>query len=215
MKTPKLPNTHPNPINIHTLHPYAHNPLPQVSRDNSGQQQTPTDTNRHQTTPTDVAKHPKRLFKDVWQFMLTSIFVCWCLMTSFTVLWCLQMSEGCLRSFSRGIWVLLIDLFKVWMRIRVYGSAQALYCVANTLYWKSFKRQIFTHLTVLKHQNTKTSLYELSKNHWVFALFEIIWYVRKQLLVTVFLDHPVCLEKKVKEQSPFVVDKNWVIFTYH
>ena len=71
------------------------------------------DNNRHQTTPTDVAKHPKRLFKDVWQFMLTSIFVCWCLMTSFTVLCCLQMSEGCLRSFSRGIWVLLIDLFKL------------------------------------------------------------------------------------------------------
>ena len=82
-------------------------------QDNNRHQQTPTDTNRHQTTPTDVAKHPKRLFKDVWQFMLTSIFVCWCLMTSFTVLCCLQMSEGCLRSFSRGIWVLLIDLFKV------------------------------------------------------------------------------------------------------
>ena len=40
-------NTHPNPINIHTLHPYAHNHLLQVSRDNSGQQQTPTKTNRH------------------------------------------------------------------------------------------------------------------------------------------------------------------------
>ena len=157
----------------------------------SGHFRTTTDTNRHQTTPTDVAKHPKRLFKDVWQFMLTSIFVCWCLMTSFTVLCCLQMSEGCLRSFSRGIWVLLIDLFKVWMRIRVYGSAQALYCVANTLYWKSFKRQIFTHLTVLKHQNTKTSLYELSKNHWVFALFEIFGLVRKILQSTVFNDHPV------------------------
>ena len=77
------------------------------------------------------------------------------------------------------------------MRIRVYGSAQALYCVANTLYWKSFKRQIFTHLTVLKHQNTKTSLYELSKNHWVFALFEIFGSVGKKLQSTVFNDHPV------------------------
>ena len=59
------------------------------------------------------------------------------------------------------------------MCIRVYGSAQALYCVANTLYWKSFKKQIFTHLTVLKHQNTKTSLHKLFKNHWVFTLFRI------------------------------------------
>ena len=77
------------------------------------------------------------------------------------------------------------------MRIRVYGSAQALYCVANTLYWKSFKRQIFTHLTVLKHQNTKTSLFELPKNHWVFALFEIFRPARKRLQSTVFNDHPV------------------------
>ena len=77
------------------------------------------------------------------------------------------------------------------MRIRVYGSAQALYCVANALYWKSFKRQIFTHLTVLKHQNTKTSLYELSKNHWVITLLEIFWSDRRNLQFTVNLDHPV------------------------
>ena len=81
------------------------------------------------------------------------------------------------------------------MRIRVYGSAQALYCVANALYWKSFKRQIFTHLTVLKHQNTKTSLYELSKNHWVFALFEIFglgnflekYYNLQSLMITLYI----------------------------
>ena len=103
LNTPLHPSTHSNPTNIHTLYPNALRHLLQVSRDTSGQQQTPTDTNRHQTTPTDVASHPKRLFKDVWQFMLTSIFVCWCLMASFTVLCCLKMSEGCLRSFSRGI----------------------------------------------------------------------------------------------------------------
>ena len=77
------------------------------------------------------------------------------------------------------------------MRIRVYRSAQPLYYVANALYWKSSKRQIFTHLAVLKHQNTKTSLYELSKNHWVFALFEIFGPIRKRLQSTVFNDHPV------------------------
>ena len=138
---------------------------------------TVKDNSRHQQTPNN---------KDVWQFMLTSIGICWCLMTSFTVLCCLQMSEGCLRSFSRGIWVLFIDLFKVWIRIRVYRSAQALYCVANALDWKSSKRQIFTHMTVLKHQNTKTSLYELSKNHWVYALFEIFGPVKKRLQSTLY-----------------------------
>ena len=148
------------------------------------------------SNPTNIHKlHPNALrhVKDVWQFISTSNGVCWCLMTSFTVLWCLQMSEGCLRSFSRGIWVLLIDLFKVWMRIRVYRSVQALYCVPYALYWKSSERQIFTHLTVLKHQNTKTSLYELSKNDWVFALFEIFGSIRKRIQSTVFIDHPVLL----------------------
>ena len=77
------------------------------------------------------------------------------------------------------------------MRIMVYGRVQALYCVANNLYWKSSERQIFTHLTVLKHQSTKTSLYELSKNHWVITLLEIVWSDRRNLQFTVNLDHPV------------------------
>ena len=42
---------------------------------------------------------------------------------------------------SEGIWVLFMDLFKVWMRIRLYRSGQALYGVANALYWKSSERQ--------------------------------------------------------------------------
>ena len=77
------------------------------------------------------------------------------------------------------------------MRIRLYRSGQALYGVVKALYWKSSKRQISTHLTVLKHQNTKTSLYKLSKNHWVIALLEIFGSVRKKLQFTVFNDHPV------------------------
>ena len=44
---------------------------------------------------------------------------------------------------------------------------------------------------ILKHQNTKTSLYKLSKNHWVIALLEIFGSVRKKLQFTVFNDHPV------------------------
>ena len=48
-----------------------------------------------------------------------------------------------------------------------------------------------THLGVLKHQNTKTSLYKLSKNHCVITLFEIFGSVRRDLQSTVSLDHPV------------------------
>ena len=76
------------------------------------------------------------------------------------------------------------------MRIRLYRSGQAPYGVANALYWKSSERQIFTHLNVLKHQNTKTSLYKLSENHCFFAHFELFGSVRKRLQSTVFNDHP-------------------------
>ena len=62
---------------------------------------------------------------------------------------------------------------------------------ANALLWKSSKTQNFTYLTILKHQNTKTSLYKLSENHWVFALIEFFGSVRKKLQSTVFNDHPV------------------------
>ena len=158
MKTPKLPNTHPNPINIHTLHPNALRHLLQISRDTLGQQQRPTDTKQHQQTLPDTQKGCSRMCGSLCWHQMAFAGVWWCLMTSFTVLCCLLMLEGCLRSFSRGTWVLFMDLSKVWMRIRVYESVQALYGVANVLYWKSSERQISTHLTVLKPQNTKTSL---------------------------------------------------------
>ena len=77
------------------------------------------------------------------------------------------------------------------MRLRVYRSVEAVNGAANALLWKSSKTQNFTYLTILKHQNTKTSLNELSKNHWVIALFEIFGSVSKKLQSTVFNDHPV------------------------
>ena len=83
------------------------------------------------------------------------------------------------------------------MHIRVFWSVQAFYGATNALYWKCFKRQNSTHLTPVKHQNTKTSLYKLTKNYWVITLFEILGSVRRDLQSTVSLDHPVSDEQKV------------------
>ena len=63
--------------------------------------------------------------------------------------------------------------------------------VCGILPWKYIKRQNSTHLTLLKHQNTKTSLYKLFKNHWVITLLGIFGFVRRNLQSTVSLDHPV------------------------
>ena len=87
--------------------------------------------------------------------------------------------------------MLFMDVCTISLRLRVHLSVLALYGAANALYWKSSERQNSTHLTLLKHQNTKTSLYKLSKNHWVIALFKFFGSVRKKLQLTVSLKHPV------------------------
>ena len=87
--------------------------------------------------------------------------------------------------------MLFMDVCKVLVHLRVLMPVWAFYGEANAVYWKSFERHNSTHLTLLKHQNTKTVLYKLHKNHWVITLFEIFGPVRNKLLVTVSLDHPV------------------------
>ena len=60
-----------------------------------------------------------------------------------------------------------MDVFKVWVPPREHLSVQALFGAAIALYWKIFERQNSMHLAFLKHQNTKTFLYKLSKNHCI------------------------------------------------
>ena len=78
-----------------------------------------------------------------------------------------------------------MGVFKVWVPSREHMSVEALYDAANVLYWKISERQNSTHLAFLKHQNTKTSLYKLSKNHLVITLLEIFGFVRRNLQSTV------------------------------
>ena len=87
---------------LHTFKPYKYTyTSPKCSQTPlsgiSGHFRTTTDTNRHQRTPTDVARHPKRLFKDLWRFMLTSNGVCRGLMVSNDVPYCLMLSADVKR----------------------------------------------------------------------------------------------------------------------
>ena len=83
-----------------------------------------------------------------------------------------------------------MDLFKVWVPPREHLSVQAIFGAACFVL-ENLERQNSTHLAFFKHQNTKTSLYKLPKNHWVFTLLEILGSVRRKLQSTVSLDHPV------------------------
>ena len=130
---------------------YALRHLLQVSRDNSGQQQTPTDTKQHQQAFPGTQKGCLRMCGGLCWHQRAFAGIRWCLLASFTVLRCLLMWEGCLRSFSKGIWVLFMDEFKVRLRIREYRSVQVFYGETNALHWKRFGRQNFAHQTFLKH----------------------------------------------------------------
>ena len=183
---------------LHTSKPHKHtytspicsqSPPPGVS----GQFRTTTDTNRNQQTPDDTNRRtqaPQKAVQgsvaapvDIEWHLLESVGVFWCLTASFSVLWCLEMWGGCLASFWKGIWVLVMDVFKVWVPPREHLSVQALYGATNASYWKCFKRQNSTHLTPLKHQNTKTFLYKLSKNSLGYCTSWNFWVRQKKITI--------------------------------
>ena len=86
-----------------------------------------------------------------------------------------------------------MGVFKVWVPPREHRGVQALYDAAIALHWKISERQNSTHLAFLKHQNTKTSLYKLSKNHWVIEFSKFLClseenYNLQSLWITLFLE---------------------------
>ena len=85
-----------------------------------------------------------------------------CLGPSVCVVWCLLVSVGVCLLLSRIVpryveevivimWVKCMYVYRVWMNVREFWSVQALYVATNALYWKFFKRQNSTHLTLLKY----------------------------------------------------------------
>ena len=133
-----------------------------------------------------AATHPWTTFWGAWDRLLVSVGFCWCLLLSWIV-------PRYLGERIVSIWVKCMYVYGVWMCVREFWSFHALYGAANALYWKCLKRQNSTYLTLLKHQNTKTSLYKLSKNHWVITLLKSFGSVRRELQSTVSLDHPVLI----------------------
>ena len=49
----------------------------------------------------------------------------------------------------------------------------------------------FVHLTILRHQNTKTAAYQISKNDWVRPIILFFGFAREKSFVTVAFDRPV------------------------
>ena len=49
----------------------------------------------------------------------------------------------------------------------------------------------FVHLSILRHQNIKMSIYKVNKNHWVIWFFCFLVPVREIWRITVAMNHPV------------------------
>ena len=99
------------------------------------------------------------------------------------------MSGGCLG----GVYGYLSDIHGNLRCSNVFGGhlgSPSLQDGAVTLLWHSPEKHNFFHLTILRHQNIKMSIFKVDKNHWVFQ-FLCAHQIRKILKNTVALDHPV------------------------
>ena len=103
------------------------------------------------------------LFEYVLRFQLASVVVCLHVLFPEDV-W--GVPVGCLG----GVWGYLSGIHGNQRQLDVFGEylgSQSLQYGVKTLFWYIPKWHNFFHLTILRHQNTKTAAYQLSKNDWV------------------------------------------------
>ena len=142
-----------------------------------------TDANRHPQTPSDTDRC----------CLSMSGGVCWRVLLSVDILSSL---EGCLG----GVWGYLSGIHGHKRCSDVFGGylgSPSLHYGAVTLLWHSPERHNFFHLTIMRHQNIKMSVYKVDKNRWVIWFFVFLVPVRKLLKNTVALDHPVVVDFQV------------------
>ena len=127
------------------------------------------------------------LFEYVWRCQLASVAVCWHVVFPGDV-WGVSGGRlggvlGCLRSIHGN-----------QRRLDVFGGylgSQSCSMEPKLHFGTTLKGTTFFHLTIPRHQNTKTAAYKLAKNDWVRPFFGIFRFAREKLFVTVAFDHPV------------------------
>ena len=185
MNTTQIPPDNPQ---ISHRHP------PDISREHN----MPTDANRCQQTLPDTSGHWQVLFEYVWRCQLASVVVCLHVVLPGDVL---GVFVGCLG----GVWGYLSGIHGNRRRLdmfRGYLGSQSCSMEPKLHFGTTLKGTTFFHLTIPRHQNTKTAAYKLSKNDWVRPFFGIFRFAREKLFVTVAFDHPVpCLQLRVGEEQ--------------
>ena len=152
----------------------------------------PPDNTRHprqHKTPQDSTRHPQTLPAtsrvmswSVWECLVMSVGVCWCMLVSIICLehvglpgvmfWGIKVTfrDNCgalHRYVQRCVWVLNPVEMSLDREI--------------TMFWQCCGMQDFVHLTILRHQNIKMSIYKLEENGWVLQFINFLMSVRKKL----------------------------------
>ena len=123
------------------------------------------------------------MFKGWWECLKTFGIVCWYLVVSFLFF-------GVWRGVSFDMGDILgcqscLGLFET------HSMRDSVWLEPTHQFDPTLKNKMFFHLTLLRHQNIKTSLSAISKNYWVLQCFLYFVSVREKLQSTVSLDHPV------------------------
>ena len=121
---------------------------------------------------------------------------------------CLRGDENVWRhlALSVSIWLYLFCFFGVWRDVsfdmgdilgcqsclgvfETHSMRDSVWLEPTHQFDPTLKNKMFFHLTLLRHQNIKTSLSAISKNYWVLQFFLFFVSVREKLQFTVSLDH--------------------------
>ena len=152
--------------------------------------------NRQQQMPRNIARLSQTAPVSFLGSLAVSVGVCWHVMFRRDAM---GLSGECL-GVSGGIWVEFMEILGAQMCLGGIWVLNPCSMEWKHIYCSVLKGTIFCQLTIMRHQNTKTAAYKLSKNDWVMPFFVIFRFAREKLLVTVSLDHPV---SKHQSKLPF------------
>ena len=186
-ENPDTTQTHPSASNFHEYHSNTPRHLPKHPPDttqtypiNTRCQKMTTGANRHKQTVADTPRHWQVLFEWVWQCLLAYVVVCWLLVFPGDV-W--GVSGGCLGDVwgvSGGIRMVIMNIGGSWMGLWGIWVVSPCSMEPQRYFGKTLKDTIFLHLTVLRQQNIKMSIYKVDKNGWVIWLFKFLVPVREK-----------------------------------
>ena len=119
-----------------------------------------------------------------WLKMYGSAYSVWCCLGMSWRVWGRVLVSGIIlgcQSCFGSLWGLL----ESWIHAE-FSSAEA-----NPPFCYNTEMQDFFHLIILRHQNTKTAAYMLSKNHWVRPFFAFLgsserYFLSQLLLITLY-----------------------------